>query len=169
MNILQALSPLHTQLSASITGQTWHSDPWYFRPAQAFVTGCLELSPARHQMGHYVSAYHSCHIFVNENIFSMKMLPCPGTLIPPWDSSGYKLWFSQPQLYWVHCQSSIHSCMTMECEQLDYWEICLPQTTQAWTGPYPSGSPHLPIFHSLQTSPPPSTVIPNPMPVGMMS
>ena len=82
---------LRTQLASSITGRTWRTEPQYFNREDMQVTGCLELSPARHQMGHYVGIYLLSDAPTHHPIFSMRMPLYQQTLTHPRDFSGCKI------------------------------------------------------------------------------
>ena len=52
--ILQAINLLNDKLRESIIGRSWHTAPQYFNCLDGRPAGCLEFSPARHQLGHEV-------------------------------------------------------------------------------------------------------------------
>ena len=165
---MQALCPLYGRLTASILGHSWHNDPWYFNQKPGHVARCLELSPARHQMGHYVGIYLSHDLFPNCDIYRMTIHHFPQISILLWASNGFKIWFCRALLYPGHCLLFIPSSMQMVCVGSTCWSHGLQWTIPAWIGLYPFGPPPLPTFPWLQTSPPHCIMIPSPVLIGLI-
>ena len=138
---MQTLSPLRNQFWSSISGHTWRTMPQYFND-EGRIAGCLEFSPARHQLGHSVCL----------KSFSSASTPSLQTLIRRLATSGWWTWPSHLPLYLVHFPSCIHKCIMLGCAGFNVSTIGRPSMTPTCSMLSAAGPQFSPMFQSLQTS-----------------
>jgi len=72
------MSSLQDPLGSSILGHTWRTMLQYFNNKDGQLAGCLEFSPARHQLGHSVS--YMGLIFATTPCLNRPVMTCPQSL-----------------------------------------------------------------------------------------
>ncbi|KAL4061700.1 hypothetical protein J3A83DRAFT_4098923 [Scleroderma citrinum] len=68
-HVLGAIYPLEHSLKQSISEQSWHTSSSFFTQDDHRLSGCLEFSPARHELGHAVS---HCLIYLISHLITWQ-------------------------------------------------------------------------------------------------